>query len=268
MSNGVVETLNKNQNRVRFLLDSGAFTAFKTGKKVELDKYCSFLEALPFKPWRYFTLDVIGDAKRSRLQYDQMLARGFSPVPIFTRGEKLEELDRYFESSDVVGLGGLGDVANNRSGYVKAVMRHVGKRRVHWLGFTSFDWIKQLRPYSCDASSWEAGARFAVAPLYAGRGRLIRLSKDECLSRKVSQEKIQAVLRLGFDERELFEAKNWNGGYSISRRVGAASMVAASLDVREKLGTELFLACATDYAANIVIDAFERVMSKREMVKQ
>lgn len=45
----------------RLLIDSGAFTAWKAGKSIALDDYCRFLEALPAAPWRYFTLDVIGN---------------------------------------------------------------------------------------------------------------------------------------------------------------------------------------------------------------
>ncbi len=65
MSPPTVDMLNRNKDNLRFLLDSGAFTAWKAGKPIALDDYCKFLDTLPFKPWRYFTLDVIGDPKNT-----------------------------------------------------------------------------------------------------------------------------------------------------------------------------------------------------------
>lgn len=110
----VVEQLRQCGPDLRFLLDSGAFTAWKAGKPIELDDYCRFLEALPVKPWRYFALDVIGDPHGTMRNYEAMLRRGFSPVPIFTRGEDPSVLEDYYKTSDVVGIGGLVGTANNR----------------------------------------------------------------------------------------------------------------------------------------------------------
>ena len=50
-----------NQDSIDMLVDSGAFTAWKSGNPIQLDDYCRFLDGLEMKPWRYFALDVIGD---------------------------------------------------------------------------------------------------------------------------------------------------------------------------------------------------------------
>ena len=49
-----VEMLRARADQVRFVLDSGAFTAWKSGNPIALDDYCRFIEGLPIKPWRYF----------------------------------------------------------------------------------------------------------------------------------------------------------------------------------------------------------------------
>jgi hypothetical protein len=147
--------------RTRFLLDSGAFTAWKAGTKIELDDYCNFIEGLDFQPWRYFTLDVIGDPKATLKNYDAMLKRGFNPVPIFTRGDSLAALEHYYRTSDLVGVGGLVGTRGNK-GFVNGIMKKIGKRRVHLLGFTRLDFLKTYRPYMCDTSSWEYGARMLL----------------------------------------------------------------------------------------------------------
>jgi len=60
--NGTIINLLNNKD-INFLLDSGAFSAWKLKKEIKLDDYCKFVESLPFAPWKYFTLDVIGNPK-------------------------------------------------------------------------------------------------------------------------------------------------------------------------------------------------------------
>ena len=70
MNPQVIESLRRCGSWLRFTLDSGAFTAWKAGKPIELDDYCRFLEQLPIKPWRYFTLDVIGNPDGTLKNYE------------------------------------------------------------------------------------------------------------------------------------------------------------------------------------------------------
>jgi len=154
-----VKLLQENRDNVRFLLDSGAFTAWKAGKPIALDDYCRFIESLPFESWRYFMLDVIGDPAATMRNYETMLKRGFNPIPIFTRGEDPSVLDDYYKTSDLVAIGGLVGTPGNK-GFVKGIMEKVGGRRVHWLGFFDCNFVKHYRPYSCDSSTWKVGATF------------------------------------------------------------------------------------------------------------
>lgn len=256
---GVVELAKENQARIRFVLDSGAFTAWKAGKPIKLDDYCNFIEKLPFTPWRYFALDVIGDPHATMDNYTTMLKRGFKPIPIFTRGEDVSVLDDYYKTSDVVGIGGLVGTPRNK-GFVKGIMAHVAGRKVHWLGFTNFDFVKSYRPYMCDSSTWEGGARFGVAQLYMGRGNRDKVSRDDFAGGVNYQNpKVQAILRLGIDPHEATIPGMWNGGMSFQRRLGAASGVAQSLDVERQLGTYQFLAFATAYAGKMLVDAYNSI---------
>jgi len=92
---------------------------------------------------RFFTLDVIGDSKKSYDNYLTMRDQGLSPIPIFTRGTDLSMIDRYYELSDYLGIGGLVGTPGNR-GYVKTVMRHIAGRkaaaagRLDWPGGKNF----------------------------------------------------------------------------------------------------------------------------------
>ena len=40
MKKSYIKTLNKNDKNIRFLLDSGAFTAFNNGSHIDLNDFC------------------------------------------------------------------------------------------------------------------------------------------------------------------------------------------------------------------------------------
>lgn len=244
---------------VRVVVDSGAFTAWKAGKPIALDDYCRFLEGLSTPPWRYFTLDVVGDAKGTLANYEIMLKRGFKPVPIFTRGEDPSVLEDYYKTSDLVGVGGLVGTQQNK-GFVNGIMKRIGDRKVHWLGFTNMDYLKCYRPYMCDSSSWESGGRFAAVRLYMGSGRYVSVKKADFI-KQPPNDVLDRIRDLGFDPYELRSDAAWRGGNSVNRKLSAASAVALSLDIQRNLGTLMFNAIAAcRYAClQFFTDSFRRL---------
>lgn len=236
------------KDSVRFVLDSGAFTAWKTGKPIELDDYCRFLESLPVTPWRYFLLDVIGDPHGTMRNYETMLKRGFNPVPIFTRGEDPSVLDDYYKTSEVVGIGGLVGTRRNR-GFVNGIMKHVGNRKVHWLGFTVPEFVLHYRPYMCDSSSFDSPLRFGKLKLYLGRGKEITVTSKDFIARP-SQEVIDAVRMYGEDPFKLALKSEWvNSGKNRTtlERLTYKSAVMMNRDLESKSGSKIFLACTAEW---------------------
>jgi hypothetical protein len=239
---------------MRFVLDSGAFTAWKAGKPIQLDDYCRFLDGLPIKPWRYFTLDVIGDPEGTLHNYETMLKRGFKPVPIFTRGEDPSVMDDYYKTSDVVGIGGLVGTPGNR-GFVKGIMRYVGDRMVHWLGFCDINFIKAYRPYMCDSSTWESPARYGTMRLYMGRAKFKTI--DRHVFQKTPDEDILSRIKfLGIDPHRLAKSCNWRGGPSVLRNLCARNGLTLSVDIEKQIKTKMFLAITTNLALDLLTTAF------------
>jgi len=247
---------------VRFVLDSGAFTAWKSGKPIALDDYCKFIEKLPIVPWKYFTLDVIGDPHGSMKNYEIMLKRGFAPVPIFTRGEDPSVLEDYYKHSDIVGIGGLVGTPKNKA-FINGIMQRVRNRRVHWLGFTNIEFIKQYRPYMCDSSAWENSARYAEIRLYMGNGKIIQISKVNFQTRP-DQKIIERVIALGGDPYALATNSAWSGGLTENRKLGGASGVALSLDIERNLKTKMFLAVAGQPGLDILIEKYNFLQTRRD----
>lgn len=250
----VIESLRGAGPSLRFVLDSGAFTAWKAGNPINIDDYCRFLEGLPIKPWRYFTLDVIGDPHGTMKNYETMLERGFRPVPIFTRGEDPAILEEFYKTSDVVGIGGLVGTPGNH-GFVKGIMRYVGDRMVHWLGFTNLDFIKTYKPFMCDSSTWESGARYGALKLYMGNAKFYAIKKSHFQTRP-PQAVLDRIRQLGVDPFSLAKLSAWHGGSSASRTLCARSCVALSVDIEHQTRTKMFLAAATAQALGLLVQGF------------
>lgn len=248
----VIDRITQYKYDLRLLVDSGAFTAWKAGQEIKLDDYCRFIESLPFKPWRYFSLDVIGDPHATMKNYELMLKRGFNPIPVFTRGEDVSVIKDFYQTSDVVGIGGLVGTRGNK-GFVKGIMSHIGQRKCHWLGFTSMPFVKYYRPYSCDSSSWESGGRYGMASLFCYRtAEMVRIDKE--LFDKNRQRFISLCQSNGLD---IYCNKTmWSGGHSMIRFAGAYGYVNMSLELEKTLGTKMFLAFAVKGALDILLDVY------------
>ncbi len=179
--------------------------AWKSGKTIALDDYCRFIERLPVRPWRYFALDVVGDPEASMRNYETMRARGFNPMPVFTRARGPCGARHVLRDLRVVGVGGLVGTPGNK-GFVNGLMRHVAGRRVHLLGFANDDYVRTYRPYMCDSSTWISPLRFGLIKLYRD-GRPINVTKAD-FAKRPSAEVLALIREFGLDPRELGRARS------------------------------------------------------------
>jgi hypothetical protein len=248
----------KNLQDSRVIIDSGAFTAWKAGKTIDINEYCSFIKNLPFEPWKYFMLDVIGDPNKTKKNYEVMLGQGLHPIPIFTRGDDLTELDNYYKTSDIVGVGGLvGTKGNN--GFVKGIMEKINGRKVHLLGFTKADFISYYRPYMCDSSSWAMTLLYGTIKLYVGKGKFKSISKKDCI-KKPTKEIIDLLEWYGEDYKLLQYAKQWKNsgrGDSVIERLATKSYPLFQYDIHKNFNTKYFLAVASELQIQLLYQGFK-----------
>ena len=248
----------KYPNTLRFFLDSGAFTAHNSGKIISVDQYCSFLDSLPIRPWRYIALDAIGNEAKTKKNYELMLSRGYSPVPVYTQGADWSDVEYYYSTSDFICFGGL--VGKKGSGLViNAIDKFLAianGRKSHLLGYTSVPYLKKFKPYSCDSSSWESGARFGTVPVYLQQGKMLNLDKKKIINNP-SDEVKKALRAMDVDMEKIKSLEGWTGGDSEIRKTCAKSWGRLSVDIEKNLGTKLFLALATDHALKLIINAYE-----------
>lgn len=156
------------RGEVKLLIDSGAFTAFTKGKHISLSEYLSFIDRLKAEniEFNYAQLDVIGNPQATSDNLLTMHRQGYcDTLPVFTRGERIEQLEDLYEMNDYIMLGGVA-VGDTVKHYVKWFLERNQNRKVHLLGFTESNILAYYKPTSVDSSGSEASARFGGWPYY------------------------------------------------------------------------------------------------------
>jgi len=156
----------------RMLIDSGAFTAFTTGRIITLNEYAEFLER-----WRgcwdhAMTLDVIGDPVRTAAQTRKLHMRGLPVMPVFTKGGTLQEFDAMVKDVGYVAVGGtVGLPLKHQLSRVRMLQRRAQDLGggIHALGVGSMTALRAARPYSADASSVSGAFRFGTVVYFDGK---------------------------------------------------------------------------------------------------
>ncbi len=169
-----------------------------------------------------------------------MQSAGYTPIPIFTRGEHPEYLEELFQTSQavdgLVGIGGIQVKANNSAGYLKMLMGKVGKRNVHWLGFTVHDFLLYFKPYSADSINWKGTALFGNMKLLMGNGMFRTVTKNTFWNSNYAAK----VAALGFDPSALADDEAWKGGKGLAHRIATASYLEYMHEMRTRTGTKVY----------------------------
>lgn len=148
---------------MEFMLDSGAYSAYTKGVKIDIDDYCDFIKKYENIIDHYIVLDVIGNAQKTLEAQNYMESKGLSPLPVFHQGESWDYLEHYVEKYDYICISPLSYSAGggnmiswldtcfadhicNSDGYPKC--------KVHGLGLTIVKMMLRYPWYSVDSSSW------------------------------------------------------------------------------------------------------------------
>lgn len=269
--------LNKDPSTFRLIVDSGAFTAWNTGKHISMEDYVRFLKTIP-KHWDYkaVQLDVYGKPEQTYTNYLKMLDMGFKDVmPVFTRGDTVERLEEFYSYTDYIMFGGIAIGGENRN-YVKWFCDVNKGRHAHWLGFVNMPFIKHFKPYSVDSSSAYSAQRYGNLQYYVGTGDLKTLNRKEC-HRQPPPSALAYLQKSGFLLKELLMLANqdaWEGGAQPpnSNPRGLASFITVtnhllrSIEVEKHLGTQVYLALANESQLQNVWDGYN-LLKERKVLK-
>lgn len=150
------------------IIDSGAFSAWRLGKAIDLPEYCKFLKENEHWITTSVALDVINPndpnaaAKASFDNYMFMRKQGLRPVPVFHVGEKIEWLFRLLDAgADYIGLSASSIVSRGKADewYGLAWSHLVDSKgapivKAHAFGEGRYESLLNFPWYSADTTSW------------------------------------------------------------------------------------------------------------------
>lgn len=261
----------KNPKEFRLIIDSGAFSAWNSGKVISLDDYCKFLKTIP-KEWDYnaVQLDVYGDPQKTFDNYNIMLDRGFTDImPVFTRGDKLSQLDYFYKKTDYIMFGGIAIGGSNQN-YVKWFCENNNNRKAHWLGFVNILFMKKYKPYSVDSSSIHNVSRFGVMQLYTSFGSITGIQKKEF--KNINTKFIELFKLNGITKEEVKELRTddaWKGKYDKDNKKGLfayinyRSNLLRTIAIEQNLGTKVYHAIANDQQLKAIYQAHDEIIERK-----
>jgi hypothetical protein len=212
----------------KVFLDSGAFSAFSLGAKINLSEYCSYIlrnkDILRTEDGVVMAsvLDGIGNPLLTWQNQAAMEKLGVTPLPCFHYGEDERYLEWYIARYPYITLGGM--VGVSKDALIKWLDRiwqaHLldgsgrPKLRVHAFGVTTVAIITRYPWFSVDSSSWIQGAAFGsvythrFGPISVSEHSPARHDKGRHLSTftQVERDIIETLIKeKNFDAKRLTE---------------------------------------------------------------
>lgn len=185
-SKGMFEEMQTHFDNI--FIDSGGFTARKTGVAISIEEYGQYLIGVLAQKRDdvnvvYANLDT-ADVKET-LQNQAYLERlGLKPLPVYHGSDymqgNLELLDEYVKKYDYIAAGGMAKVKTGKKevmAFLDALfLKAKDKVKVHGFGIMRPDFMSRYPFYSTDATSWLAGARYGVVAKWYNGG--LRNNRD------------------------------------------------------------------------------------------
>lgn len=202
------------KRQIKLIMDSGAYSAWRLGKPIDLKQYCDFLERNLDWIEHPVALDVINPkdpeaaaaASFENLKY--MRSRGLNPVPVYHVGEDVKWLFKMLDlGCDYIGLSASSLVSRNKVNdwYAMAWSHLVDSQgratvRAHAFGEGRYDSLRRFPWYSADSTSWIYAAQRTGTMVFAD-GRKVSHRNDG-----LNQPNAQDLESLPeYDTKELME---------------------------------------------------------------
>jgi len=146
-----------------WVMDSGAFSAFKSGKRIDLQEFinvCLELQAVDPTLVEVFGLDVIDSWEAGLRNVEEMWRQGVRAIPTYHKGEPEEvllHLGETYPKIAVSGTGGKPMHRNEKIRFFNQCLSRVWPAKVHGFAVVDAACLRALPFHSVDSSSWESG---------------------------------------------------------------------------------------------------------------
>ncbi len=139
------------------LLDSGAFSAYTQGLKLNIDEYAKFVDM--HKPDLYINLDVIGDDVATMKNQEYLEKIGLHPMPVYHARDPEWMIDEYVKKYKLIGLGGRSTKTNKEFvHFLRSIIARYPNNDFHCLGCNDRNFLLFNNYYSADATTWNIGS--------------------------------------------------------------------------------------------------------------
>lgn len=262
------------RSKFRLIIDSGAFSAYNSGFKIEFNDYLRFLDSIKWlKPDAQVQLDVVFNPKETQENYKKSLELGYDVAPVFTRGDSIDYLYRLTENDSYVFIGGV-QGGQGAKEFAKYILERFKNKKIHYLAFVRPDWLIHYSPYSTDSSSWSASQRFGQIDVYKN-GKLFRFNKLDFIKRP-SEDILKLFLDIGINYKmlkKLSKAESWitrqfkpEQLYSNSEScdnlhgfISMCSWIKYSIEYQNKIGTKIYLAVSSEWQIRTLYAAYQHL---------
>lgn len=170
-----------------FMLDSGAFTFFSSGKHVDwneyIKKYADFITRNDVK--LFFELDIdslVGYENVLLLRKKLESLTNRKCIPVWHKSRGLDEFVKMCKEYDYVALGGIvaKEITQKEYKYFPKLIKiaHENGAKIHGLGFTNLVGLTKYHFDSVDSTSWVSGNRFGSIYKFNGK-TMVKYDKKE-----------------------------------------------------------------------------------------
>lgn len=162
--------------KFEILLDSGAFSVWKKGIKIDILEYCDYVKEHNIE--NYICLDEVGNFDKSYQNLKIMEKSNLKPIPVFHYGTDLDKLKILVDDSySYICLGGtVGLKREQKRIFFESIFQKYPNIKFHGLGIGDHHLIKNFPFYSVDSTTWlmagkykkifdENGKRVKIPPL-------------------------------------------------------------------------------------------------------
>ena len=160
-----------------FLLDSGAFTFFSSGKTIDwneyIERYADFINKNDIQ--YFFELDIdklIGYDKVLEVRKRLERLTGKQSIPVWHKFRGMEEWGRMCDEYNYVAIGGIAAKEIKPKEYdafnPMIKIAHKKRAKVHGLGFTNVRKLEYIKFDSVDSTRWNC-ARFGRLEYFDGK---------------------------------------------------------------------------------------------------
>lgn len=194
-----------------FLLDSGAFTFFSSGRKVDwdeyIDKYARFINEHDVR--YYFELDIdvlVGYENVLKLRNKLETETGRKCIPVWHKHRGLDEFKKMCDEYSYVAIGGIASKEIKPSQHKAFPMlineAHRRGAKIHGLGYTNVSKFNENRFDSVDSTRWNC-ARFGRLEYFDGTTMKVVDKRGE--GKRLKGRKNNDIIKLTFQEWVKFQ---------------------------------------------------------------